>query len=395
MGSIRKRDRAKKYEARYWDGSRQESKAFSRRVDAERWLVEREAAALSGTWVDPKRGEIEYEEWAMEWLQSLDLKPTTYVNYESNLRSRILPTFGKKHLAKIDTRAVRLWQQRLREKNLSAASIRQARQVLSASLEQAVQERLIPHNPVEGVRAPRVLPRNQIHLTAGQVASFAWACECVREGSGRLIAFMAWTGLRWGEATALRWRQVDPKRRRVAVREAVSDVRGRLIVGSPKTHESRVVIVPQFVIDELGVPGDPEDLVFAAPKGGYLRNSNFRRSVWDRAREMLADPEKLEELRRSSAGAGGPGRLVGIPVETTPHDLRHTAAALMIASEATVLAVMRSLGHASASMTLDQYGGLFEEDLEALAERMEMKFAAEVGYTEPVSAAEGTTEPNE
>jgi integrase len=54
----------------------------------------------------------------------------------------------------------------------------------------------------------------------------------------------------------------------------------------------------------------------------------------------------------------------------TPHDLRHTAASLAISSGANVKAVQRMLGHASAAMTLDTYADLFDDDLDAVASRL-------------------------
>ena len=57
--------------------------------------------------------------------------------------------------------------------------------------------------------------------------------------------------------------------------------------------------------------------------------------------------------------------------DVTPHDLRHTAASLAVASGATVKAVQRMLGHASAAMTLDVYSGLFDDDLSDPAARMD------------------------
>jgi integrase len=55
----------------------------------------------------------------------------------------------------------------------------------------------------------------------------------------------------------------------------------------------------------------------------------------------------------------------------TLHDLRHTAASLAISSGANVKAVQRMLGHASAAMTLDIYADLFDDDLDALARRLD------------------------
>ena len=84
-------------------------------------------------------------------------------------------------------------------------------------------------------------------------------------------------------------------------------------------------------------------MVFTAPDGGYPRRDNFKSRVF----------------AASSRSVG----LEGL----TPHELRHTAASLAIASGANVKAVQRMLGHASAAMTLDVYAGLFADDLDALA----------------------------
>jgi hypothetical protein len=90
-----------------------------------------------------------------------------------------------------------------------------------------------------------------------------------------------------------------------------------------------------------------DDLVMTSPEGPVLRSGNFRQQIFDPA-AMTA----------------------GLP-DLSPHDLRHTAASLLVASGANVKAVQRMLGHASAAMTLDSYSGLFEDDFGALAERMD------------------------
>ena len=352
MGSIRRVDRPKPWLARYRgpDG-RQHSRTFRRKVDAERWLRTEESRGDRGEWVDPTAGQVTFSEWSEAWLDGLDLKPATRANYVSNLDSRVLPTFGNTKLARITPAAVRKWQTRLRDKGLSAASVRQARQVLSAALDVAVADGLIVRNPAAAVKPPKVRPRRQQFLTAGQVETFAEACEDRQPGAGAVVFFLAWSGLRWGEAVALRWENVDIERRRVEVKVSATEVSGRLEWGSPKTHEERKVILPQFVIDQLGPPGPPDTLVFSAPRGGPLRNSNFRKSVWDPA------------VKAS-----------GMPTDLVPHDLRDTAASLMIASGASIKAVQRVPGHASAAMTLDTYGGLFEDDLEDLATRMDERY---------------------
>ena len=112
--------------------------------------------------------------------------------------------------------------------------------------------------------------------------------------------------------------------------------------------------MPRFLADELAdhLAGKaPGDLVFTAPEGGVLRNTNFRPRFFDPAAEK----------------AGLPG--------LTPHELRHTAASLAVAAGANVKAVQQMLGHASAAMTLDVYAGLFADDLDAVADRLDRAFA--------------------
>jgi integrase len=343
-------DRPSPWRARYSgaDG-RQRSRSFERKVDAERWLREELAKIDRGLWVDPSAGDVTLAEWSAGWLEALDLKPSTRANYESNLHSRILPHFGTIAISRITPGVVRSWVTELRGSGLSAASVRQARQILHAALEVAVTDGILPRNAVDPVSPPPVRPRRQLFLNEAELGTLAEAAEQRQKTMGSLVLLLGWSGLRWGEAVALRGRRVDVERRRIHVVEAVTEVGGRLEWGTPKTHEGRTVVVPRFVAE--GLPSrEPESLVFRAPKGGPLRTSNFRRDVWHPA-----------------------CRISGMPEGFLVHDLRDTAASLMIASGASIKAVQRALGHASAKMTLDTYGGLFEDDLEDLADRLERR----------------------
>ena len=135
------------------------------------------------------------------------------------------------------------------------------------------------------------------------------------------------------------------------MREAVTEIDGEAVFGTPKTHQSRSVPVPAFLRDILvaHVAGlDGNALVFTAPRGGMLRVGNFRRRHFDRAARDVG----LEGL--------------------VPHELRHTAASLAIAAGASVKGVQAMLGHASATLTLDRYGHLFGDELDAVADRIDV-----------------------
>lgn len=126
----------------------------------------------------------------------------------------------------------------------------------------------------------------------------------------------------------------------------MTEVNGRAVFGTPKTHQRRSVPFPRFLVDPLSeqITGRSDELVFTSPEGGVLRDNNFRRRAFDRAAESV-------DLR-------------GL----TPHELRHTAASLAVAEGANVKAIQRMLGHASAAMTLDVYADLFEDDLDQVAD---------------------------
>jgi integrase len=127
-----------------------------------------------------------------------------------------------------------------------------------------------------------------------------------------------------------------------------------MAIGTPKTHEARSVPVPGFLLEKIVLASTgkaPEDLLFGFANIHLLRPHTwhgwFARAV-DASRD--ADPT--------------------FP-KVTIHDLRHTAASLAISAGANVKAVQRMLGHASAAMTLDTYADLFDDDLNAVSDRLD------------------------
>lgn len=169
-----------------------------------------------------------------------------------------------------------------------------------------------------------------------------------------IVLFLAYTGVRFGELAALRVGRLDLLRRRAIIAESVTVVQGRgQVWGTPKSHERREVPIPRFLIKDLAGHGrgkSRDDLVFAGVRSGTaLRAAVFRRAGFDKAAEAI----------------GVPG--------LHPHELRHTAASLAIASGANVKVVQQMLGHKSATVTLDQYGHLFGDDLDTVADRLDVQ----------------------
>lgn len=164
---------------------------------------------------------------------------------------------------------------------------------------------------------------------------------------------LAYTGFRWDEAIGLRVSDLNLLRRRINVTVNAVEVGGVIEVGTPKTHKRRSVSLPTFLADELARPcarKSAVDLVFASSSGSQLR----------RVRVSAGSRSLFKSALKSCSIA-----------PMTIHDLRHTAASLAVSSGANVKAVQRMLGHASAAMTLDVYADLFDDDLEALADKLD------------------------
>jgi integrase len=350
MASVEKRIRDGKvtWQARWRDpDGRQRKRTFPRKTDAERYLTGVDHSMLVGSYVDPAQSKLTVQQWSVAWRAGqLHLKESTKARYRGLLDNHVLPRWGSVPLAKIGHADVAAWVAELAGSGLSPSSVRHAHRVLSLLLALAVRDGRLTRNPAAGVPLPRMSTVEKRFLTHQQVANLADAAG----DYGLAVRVLSYCGIRYGELAALRVSRVDLLRRRLDIAESVTEVAGKAVFGSPKNHQRRSVPLPRRIVEELGVHiagKAPDEFVFSAPRGGVLLLRNWRREVFD----------------PSARVAGLPG--------LTPHELRHTAASLAVAAGANVKAVQRMLGHASAAMTLDVYSGLFEDDLDAVAERLD------------------------
>lgn len=348
MATISKDPRDGKWLARWRDPTgAQRKKSFRRKVDAERFLSELQAEMNRGAYLDPAAGKVRFEVYAKTWMAGLGhLKPSTALRYREVARTHVIPKWGPWPLAQVARSDVAAWIGDLVAAGMSPGLVRKVYLVASMIFEAAVADHRIARNPAMGVRLPRQPRREPRFLTPVQLHALVDGAG----DHGLQVLVLALTGLRFGEFAALKVGRVDPVRNRLTVAESVSVVGSQLVWTTPKTHQVRSVPVPPALmrhIEQECRGRGAEDLAFPAPMGGPLRLNNWRRRVFDPAVER--------------AGL----------VDLTPHDLRHTAASLAIASGANVKAVQQMLGHASAAMTLDVYAGLFPDDLDAVGRSLD------------------------
>lgn len=357
MGSIESYDSAagRRFRVRYRkpDHSQAAKRGFHTKREAELYLASIEVKMATGEFIDRTAGQVTIAELGDEWLNTqTHLKPSSVAVMESAWRLHVRPRWGTTYVGAIRHSEVQAWVSDLSRgdfksrKPKSPTLVHRSYGILAAILDIAVKDRRIPSNPARGAGLPRKVSREHRYLTHDELGGLA-------EASGDhqlLIHFLGYTGLRWGEATALRIRDVDLMRKRVSVVENAVLVAGEVVVGTPKSHKRRVVPFPSFLTDSLrAATADraPNDLLFPGRNGSHQTTPTIRFNSWfDRALDSA-----------------------GLPPMTI-HDLRHTTASLAISAGANVKAVQKMLGHASAAMTLDIYADLFDDDLSDVANRL-------------------------
>ena len=352
-------------------------RGFRRKKDAADEMDRLNTALREGTYRPPEAAQTRFSQAAAQWMRTrIDVKGATLHRYQRDLDVYVLPKWGHVKLGLINRAAVEAWigdlttgtapagylDSKTKERvigtlraPLAPSGVKHAHMILSAVLAWAVDVNLIPSNPAARVKRPRVQKDEPVHLDHREVEALATAAQGVT-GSATdraMVLFLAYAGVRVGEATALRVGDVGLFTCRARIRQTwtrTSD--GDRVLGTPKTHQRRAVPLPRFVVDELRplIDGRPLDAyVFRAARGGAINDHNWRIRVFNRA-VVDADLE----------GRG-----------LTPHKLRHTAASSAIAAGADVMVVSQMLGHADARETLNTYAHLWDDRLGEVSDAME------------------------
>lgn len=349
MASIQKREgRNKPYRVRYRDPKgKQRSKSFRTKALARDFKTKVESQVREGDYLDPDKGKVTFSEVADRWTHTVDFtskKARTQKDRKGILRSRVLPTFGELAVASIERGDVVEWMAGMRDEGLSASRIRNCLNVVKWVLEEAKLGGNVRENVARGIKNPKDQTDERIFLNAEQVEALA---EAIKPRFRALVYVLAYGGLRWGEAAALRRRHiVQLPSPHIEIRETVVEVPGEgRQPGTPKNHQRRKVYLPGFAWRELmdhieaRVADAPDALLFATEDTEMpFYNKHFREDYFDPAVAMAGLPEGL--------------RL---------HDLRHTCASLWNDLGASVVEIQQQLGHSKPSTTLDIYTHLFNE----------------------------------
>jgi integrase len=285
------------------------------------------------------------EHWSDTALEASPRKESTKTLYRTLARKHLsLGPLGTTPLGRLRKTHIDGLIVALRKRGLSDSTVRQVYTVLRAILEDARLDGLIARNPAVLVKRPGVRRQEAKHLAAADVATLLTAAEGLRYRP--VLALIAATGLRRGEALALRWEHVNLKDGTLRVAATLSRVDGRLLITEPKSPRSRrsVPLSPPVVAmlkaqrvaqatERLRAVNQWQDsgLVFTTEFGTPVEPRNILRTI---------------ELAAAKAGFAG----VGV------HTLRHSAAVAWLESGVHIKAVADLLGHSSIAVTGDIYG---------------------------------------
>ncbi len=342
-----------RWRVRYRDDlGRHRTKSFRTQTEANRYAREVERSLDLGNYIDPEAARVTFEEFAARWLRAAhDLQPRTRENYEGILRNHLVPAIGSTPLARLRPEHFRELIADKAEAGLADPTIRRIARLASTILKTAVTDRVLAHNPADGVRLPREVAREMRFLTDEELGSLVGA---VAPHYRTFVLAAGVLGARSGELRGLHPTRLNLLKGQVHIVEQLQEIDGSLHRTTPKTPTStRTITIPRFLVTELEEQlseRSTTDYVFATPDGNPIRASNFNRRVWQPAIRQAG----LDGLRF--------------------HDLRHTAASLAIAVGAHPKAIMERLGHSSITVTLDRYGHLFPALDEVLAERIDSAF---------------------
>lgn len=346
-----------RWRARWVDADGEErTKSFDRKPDAQRHLNKITADIERGDYVNSRKGLATFARVSEDWFKTKGhRKPSTLAGYTSILNCIALPKWGDTPLNGITYEAYIQWLGTLsvdgsqRGTGLSASRIIQVHQLMGAVLKYAVKTGKIAKNVAMEIDRdddlPELIEKERIYLSHSELIQLAEAME----GYEILTFVLGYCGIRFGEAVALRRRHVGNMELNIIGSATYVKDHG-IVETSTKTNRQRFVPVPLPIWKRFkeALPRDPDALVFPSYRGADI---------------FLP----IEEYRRNFEKAK---TTVGVDRRLTPHGLRHTAASLAISAGANIKVVQRLLGHASAAMTLDRYGHLYDDDLTAVAERL-------------------------
>ncbi|NLN69423.1 MAG: site-specific integrase [Chloroflexi bacterium] len=357
-GSVYKRGNS--WVAQVGSGKNREYRSFKTQREANSWRLKAVEQRRQG--LDFAGSKVTLAKFLDDWLvvARSSVRPNTYYQYAQIVRDHINPTLGKVLLKDLRPEQVQsLYTSKLKN-GVSPRTTRMIHAVIRRALNHALQLGSVIRNVSALVTPPKVPKKEMQILDEYQVRQLIQATE--RPQMAVLFWMAVTTGLRQGEILGLKWSDLDWDNRRIHVQRQIQRRKGEgLVFCEPKSSSGRrVIVLGQSTIEKLrshknrqekermlkGNEWQENDLIFPSPIGTPLDSSNV-----------------VKAYKRSLEKAGLPNIRF--------HDLRHTAATLMLQEGINPKIVQERLGHADISLTLNTYSHVLPHLQEEAAEKMD------------------------
>ena len=318
----------------------------------------------SGTYQAPNK--IKVSDWMQEWLTTFcegKVKPLTMQTYSGLIRNHINPAIGAMELQAVKGTHIQKLYNSMIKAGLSGKLVQNVSAVLHKAFSVANKQGIIRTNPCDGAERPKVERREIKPLSDSEIPLFLTAIEDSPMRNAYALCLFA--GLREGECLGLSWKQVDFQRGRITVSQQLQQKKTGgceyFLAPTTKSGKPRTIEPPPIAFEYLRAEkrrqaenrlkagpawSNPDDLVFTNELGWHYMILTF-----------------YKNFKRIAASIGRP--------DARPHDLRHTAATVAIASGADIKSVQDLLGHATASFTLNVYAHTSEQMMKDTAARMQ------------------------
>jgi integrase len=315
--------------------------------------------------------------WLETWLENIRppvIRPKSWVTYENHVRLHLIPRLGHIRLRKLQAQDVRDFMNERLEAGYSASAVRDFRAALRSALNQAMNDGLLNRNVAKLAKPPEVEPKTPDPYTLEEARQLLEAARGHRLEA--LFVAGIGLGLRNGECRGLQWTDIDFTQGLLTVRHNLLRVKrvrrgdtikngeskSELLLGRPKSKKKidPPLHLPRVVLEVLQrhQVKQAEERLLCGTKwrgdGNYVFTTHFGTPLEHAAQEFyqLCDRAGLRRIRF--------------------HDLRHSAAALLIAKGIHPKALQELLRHSSIQMTYDLYGHLFDQVRRETADKMDL-----------------------
>lgn len=289
-------------------------------------------------------------EYLGEWIAGMraNVRASTHIRYEQLVRIHLIPCIGGIPLSKLAPSDLSQMYARMVEDGAAPRSAGHAHRVLGRALRDAEVAGLVARNVARLARPPRVPHLEMRTLTREQVRTLL--ASTVDERLGAFWHLAVASGARVGELLALTWDRIDLERGSIQITRTLTLSERGFVMGEPKTSASRRTIPV----------GKVATAALRRHRAGQELERRVAGSAWHRGELVFSDqigrplnPQAIAHVFRPTLAR------VGLP-QVRVHDLRHTAATLLLEAGLHPRVVAERLGHSTPALVLNVYGHVTE-----------------------------------